>query len=107
MWTPWDDGGIYWGEFLPGAATPGTGWSITLRIASRSLPRVAVTRLGDDVQYSSHVVNLVIPGFGDGLARDEEGFELDQVARRFYKDFEDSYRRSGSVPPSSSRASGS
>jgi hypothetical protein len=94
----WDDGGIYWGEFLPGEAQPGTGWGITLRIASRALPRVSVTRLGDDVQYSSHVVNLVMPSFGDGFLSDDKGFELEQVARRFYQDFEDSYDSLAVVP---------
>jgi hypothetical protein len=94
----WDDGGIYWGEFLPAGAEPGGGAAITLRIASRSLPSVTVTRLSDTAQYSSNVVNLVIPGFGDGFARDEHGFELDQVARRFYQDFEDTYDTLSIVP---------
>jgi len=94
----WDDGGIYWGEFLPGDASPGAGSGISLRIAPRSLPRVSVTQVGDDAQYSSHVVNLVIPTFGDGLTRDDKGFELDQVARRFFKDFEDSYDTLSIVP---------
>ena len=94
----WDDGGLYWGEFLPGDALPGSGWGITLRIAPRSLPRVSVTRLSDDVQYSSHVVNLVMPSFGDGFLQDDHGFELEQVARRFYQDFEDSYDTLAIVP---------
>jgi hypothetical protein len=94
----WDDGGIEWGEFLPGDAEPGTGWDITLRIAPRTLPRVAVSRLGDGVQYSSHVVNLVMPSFGDGFIRDDHGFELDQVARRFYQDFEDTYDTLAIIP---------
>jgi hypothetical protein len=101
----WDDGGIYWGEFLPGDAAPGSGWSITLRIAPRSLPRVGVTRLADDVQYSSHVVNLVMPAFGDGFLRDDKGFELEQVARRFYQDFEDSYDTLAIVPEAGYTAS--
>ena len=29
----WDDGGVYWGEFLPGDAVPGSGWAS--RCASR------------------------------------------------------------------------
>ena len=101
FWTNrwgWDDGGIYWGEFLPGDAAPGTGWGITLRIAPRTLPRVTVTRLGDDAQYSSHVVNLVMPSFGDGLVRDDHAFDLEQVARRFYQDFEDTYDTLAVVP---------
>jgi hypothetical protein len=101
----WDDGGLYWGEFLPGDAPPGSGWGIRLRIASRSLPRVAVTRLSDTVQYSSHVVNLVMPAFGDGFLRDDHGFELDQVARRFYQDFEDSYDTLAIVPEAGYTAS--
>jgi hypothetical protein len=101
----WDYGGIYWGEFLPGDAQPGSGWSITLRIASRALPRVSVTRLGDDAQYSSHVVNLVMPTFGDGFAGDDRGFELEQVARRFYQDFEDTYDTLAIVPEAGYTAS--
>ena len=87
----WDDGGIYWGEFLPGDAEPGAGRSIVLRIASRVLPRVTVTQLDGDVQYSSHVVNLRMPLFGDGVLQDDHAFELEQVARRFYQHFEDTY----------------
>jgi hypothetical protein len=101
----WDDGGIYWGEFLPGDVQPGSGWGITLRIASRALPRVSVTRLGDDVQYSSHVVNLVMPTFGDGFAGDDRGFELEQVAQRFYRDFEDTYDTLAIVPEAGYTAS--
>jgi hypothetical protein len=94
----WDDGDIYWGEFLPGDVPQGSGLGIALRIASRALPRVSVTRLGDDAQYSSHVVNLVLPTFGDGFAGDDRGFELEQVARRFYQDFEDTYDTLAIVP---------
>ena len=76
----WDDGGVYWGEFLPGSALPGTGWSITLRVAPRSLPPATVVQLAADIQYSSHVVNIVLPEFGDGFLRDDFGFELQRVS---------------------------
>lgn len=54
---------LYWGAF----AVPGGDAKrhIYLRLASRDLPTVRVTRVDDTTQFTSHVVNLVIPGFGD------------------------------------------
>jgi len=69
-----------------------------LRIAPGTLPRVAVARLSDDVQYSSHVVNIMMPTFGDGFFQDDHGFELQAVSQRFYQDFEDSYDTLAIVP---------
>jgi len=94
----WDDGGVYWGEFLPGDAGPGTGWAITLRIASRSLPPAAVVQIAPDMQYSSHVVNIVLPDFGDGFLRDDLGFDLPRVSQRFFQEFEDTYDTLAIVP---------
>ena len=94
----WDDGGLYCGEFLPGSSEPGTGWAITLRIASRSLPPVAVAQLASDIQYSSHVVNIVLPDFGDAFLRDDFGFDLQRVSQRFFQEFEDTYDTLAIVP---------
>jgi hypothetical protein len=101
----WDDGGIYWGEFLPGDTVPGAGWGITVRIAPRSLPAVTVVQLADDIQYSSHVVNIVVPDFGDGFLRDDHGFELSRVTQRFFQEFEDTYDTVSIVPQAGFTAS--
>jgi hypothetical protein len=66
--------------------------AITLRIASRSLPPAAVVQIAPDIQYSSHVVNIVLPNFGDGFLRDDLGFDLPRVSQRFFQEFEDSLR---------------
>ncbi len=94
----WDDGGISWGEFLPGDAVPGAGWAITLRIAPRSLPPVTVAQIAPDIQYSSHVVNIVLPDFGDGFLRDDFGFDQPRVSQRFFQEFEDTYDTLAIVP---------
>jgi len=57
---------------------------------------VPIERIDDTVQYSSHVVNLVVPGFGD--QRVSTDFDLAAVARRFYEHFEDTYEALAIVP---------
>ena len=94
----WDDGSVYWGEFLPGSAVPGTGWGISLRIAPRSLPPVTVATIAPDIQYSSHVVNIVLPDFGDAFLRDDHGFDLPRVSQRFFQEFQDTYDTLAIVP---------
>jgi hypothetical protein len=88
----WDYPSIEWGEFLPEGARPGSGFPIRLRMASSRLPQVQVRRIAADVQYSSHVVNLVVPGFASGrLGTDENAVDFPAITRRFYEHFEDSY----------------
>ena len=88
----WDYPSIEWGEFLPEGASPGGGSLIRLRMASSRLPQVQVRRIAADVQYSSHVVNLVVPGFGNSrFGADENNFDFPAVTRKLYEHFEDSY----------------
>jgi hypothetical protein len=94
----WDLMGVYWGELLTEGIEPGAGRSVYLRMAPTSLPPVQVWRPAGDVQYSSHVVNLMIPGFGDGVIDDEYGFDLVGVASKFYQSFADSYDTLAIVP---------
>lgn len=72
-------------------------WSVYLRIGSQSIPRATVVQVDETVQYSSHVVNLVLPEFGDGRLT-TEGVTHQQAARRFYEHFEDSYEMLAIVP---------
>jgi len=94
----WDQLGLYWGELLPGAVEPGSGHSIWLRMAPSNLPHVEVRTIGADVQYSSHAVNLLIPGWGDSYVNDDAGFNLAQVTSKFYQSFADSYDGIAIVP---------
>jgi hypothetical protein len=94
----WDQLGLYWGELLAEGAEPGSGSSVWLRMTPENLPRVEVRSLGADVQYSSHVVNIVLPGFGDGFVNDDYDFDLAQVTTKFYQSFADSYDSIAVVP---------
>ncbi|HLG58596.1 MAG TPA: hypothetical protein VI485_24845 [Vicinamibacterales bacterium] len=96
----WDQLGVYWGELLMEGVEPGLGRSVYLRMALANMPRVQVRRLAADVQYSSHVVNIVMPGFGDGYIDDDYGFDLAGVTSRFYQYFGDSYDSIAVVPES-------
>ena len=58
----WDNPSVSWGQVLPGDAQPGQGLPIALRMAPHDIPMSPVAVLGGNVQYSSNVVNLVIPG---------------------------------------------
>ena len=67
-------------------------FQILLSWAPRNVPPAQVARIDADTQYASHVVNLVIPGFGDGrLSAGDYGYDLADAAERFYRHFEDEY----------------
>lgn len=87
---------FYLGEFRGPSASPSVSRSIYLR-AGLSLARpVEVVRIDETAQYASHIVNLVVPGFGD--TRLTSDFDLEAVGRRFYEHFEDSYQVLAIVP---------
>lgn len=95
----WDYPALTWGEFRAEGVGDDSSSPIRLRFASTALPQAQVTRINDDVQFSSHIVNLRVPGFGESLAgQDDHDFDLQGVARRFYADFEDSYDTLAVVP---------
>ena len=62
-----------------------------------NMPVSAVRRINDRVQYSSHVVNFVIPDFGDNLIT-TDGYDLRKVSRRFYEHFADGYESIAVIP---------
>lgn len=83
---------LYWGELLPAGVEEGKGFFIRVRFSSTRLPDSQVRRLASDVQYASHVVNIVLPGFGDSrLGRDERAFPWRTLTQKFYEHFEGSY----------------
>ena len=93
----WDSPAIPWGELLPPSGA-GTAVPITLRMAPSGLPGVRVQRVAADVQYSSSVVNIVLPEFGSQFIRDDHGFELTAVGGIFYQHFTDTYDSLAVIP---------
>ncbi len=72
---------------------------IQVRVAPLNVPSAQVTQIDDVTQYASHVVNLVMPDFGDGrLSGGDYGYALDEVAKRFYAHFRDEYASIAIVP---------
>jgi len=51
----------------PRAGDGGDNKQLLLKIAPASIPSVTVRRVADDVQYSSNVVNIVLPGSASRL----------------------------------------
>lgn len=66
--------------------------AIRLPVAPLNLPESRVEKIGDSMQYASHVVNMVVPGFGNERADgDDYAFELQEVTKAFYEVFPDVY----------------
>lgn len=65
---------------------------IRLPAAPLNLPVARVESLGAGVQYASHVVNLVVPGFGgERVDGDDFAQGLEDVTQEFYRHFPDTY----------------
>ncbi len=69
---------------------------VWLNVAPLNVPASRVERIDDALQYASHVVNLVVSGFGDSRLAEggfdlHNGFDLHKVTQRFYAHFEDAY----------------
>jgi hypothetical protein len=89
---------LYLGVYRGPADNPGISRVVHLRVGSSLARPVDINRIDDTAQYSSHAVNLVIPGFGDQrLASD---IDLAAVSRKFYEHFDDSYEVLAVVPSS-------
>ena len=90
----------------PGAMSPEPDLvTLWLRLAPSNLPSSTVQVLrsidGDEAeaQYASHVVNVVVPGFGDErIQGGEEAFAFERAARVFYEYFSDQYQTLTFVP---------
>ena len=81
---------VYWGAYqLPGSSDRRFVYA---RVGSRGIPASQVVRLNDQVQYSSNVVNIVVPSFDDArVSGGSNGFDITAASKRFYQYFEDSY----------------
>jgi hypothetical protein len=87
-----DNPALYWGEILPNGVEEGDGYFVRVRMGSTRIPESPVRQIAADVQYASHVVNIVVPTFADArLGRDEHNFNWNLITRKFYEHFEDSY----------------
>ena len=98
---PW----VQFGTLLvPRPADPAGGgdaarFFIRLRLAPLNVPPAQVARIDAETQYASHVVNLVMPRFGERrLSAGDYGHEIDEAARRFYAHFRDEYASIAIVP---------
>lgn len=92
-----DSPGVYWGRYRGPAGQPlAQGQVISIRVGSSAERPSEVVRLDDTAQYASHVVNLVVPDFGDSELT--SAIDLRPVTRRFYELFEDSYDVIAVVP---------
>jgi hypothetical protein len=92
-----DNPGVYWGRYRGPARQPlAEGQVLSIRVGSSGERPSDVVRIDDTAQYASHVVNLVIPDFGDSELT--SAIDLRPVTRRFYELFEDSYDLIAVVP---------
>ena len=66
---------------------------VALPAAPLNLPESRVQQAGRGVQYASHVVNVVFPGFGNWRLQtaNDFAFEIEEVTRKFYEFFPDVY----------------
>ena len=101
----WDNQGavstfVYADATAPPGQLPAGAIPIQIRSGPKHFRPVAITKVSDSVQFSSHIVNLVVPGFGDGRALDNAttGIDLREVTRKFYETFEDSYDTIVAIP---------
>ena len=81
---------VYWGAFqIPGSTTQRY---VYLRTALTGIPSSPVTRINDQAQYASSVVNIVVPTFDDArVGGGMNGFDLASATRLFYQYFSDAY----------------
>ena len=85
----WDRPQVFWGTLKArDAEVP-----IRLRLASKNLPTAIVRKIHPRVQYSSHVVNLVVNNFSNARvsASDDSAFAFVAAAQLFYQHFPDVY----------------
>ena len=97
---------------LNGAPRVPTFVTVWLRLAPSNLPVStvqAVTPTEESVpvaQYASHVVNIVVPGFGDTqVLNGARAFEFEKTAQVFYQHFADTYHTLSFIPRRSPFAS--
>src|SRR5262245_51360425 len=65
---------------------------VYLRLALSGIPSSPIVKINDRVQYSSDVVNLVVPNYDDArVAGGDSGFDIAAASRLFYTYFADAY----------------
>ncbi len=76
-----------------------TRFNIRLRVAPTSMKKVSVKKLSSQVSYSSDVVNIVLPGYGNDRVTDD-GFSIQdrELAQVFYDNFKDTTQILAIVP---------
>ena len=93
---------IFWGwVVLPASrlASSPQRRPLYLRVGSSGIPASRVRQLGPGVQYASHVVNLVLPGFGDSrVTSGTYDFDLPSATQAFYRHFADIYDSIAFIP---------
>ena len=96
---------------VPGSTGP-TLVTVWLRLAPSNLPVSTVQAItpaeesGPAAQYASHVVNIVVPGFGDTqVLNGAQAFEFEKAAQAFYQHFADTYHTLSFIPRRSPFAS--
>jgi hypothetical protein len=90
---------------LDGMSTTPSFVTLWLRLAPSNLPVSTVLPIAstDEAapagQYASHVVNIVMPGFGDRqVLNGARAFELEEAAQAFYRHFADTYHTLSFIP---------
>ena len=90
---------------LNGASQGASFRTVWLRLAPSNLPdsTVQVVTSTDHsmpaAQYASHVVNIVMPGFGDArILNGAQAFAFEQAAQAFYTGFADAYHTLSFIP---------
>ena len=83
----WDNPQVFWGTLK----APDADVHIRLRLASKNLPTAIVRKINHRVQYSSHVVNLVVNNFSNARVFASNDFAFVAAAQLFYQHFPDVY----------------
>ena len=94
---------LFWGRLvLPGTGTEAAFGQIAaedeekvgvvINMLPPGLPATPVTKIDDTVQYSSHVVNMWIPEFGNSrVSGGDDDLDLEVITAKFYQHFRDEY----------------
>ena len=83
---------LWWGQVVVPTAGTAQRRDVYLQLAPTNIPEATVVRVDDLVQYTSHAVNIWVPGYGDSLAMGGAmAFDLATISRQFFEQFEDQY----------------
>ena len=105
MWAPrgFDQTSVHFGTLYAGAGgednsdgsaawRPNTQqFAIWLLTTPLNVPPSKATRINDMTQYASHLVNIVMPDFGNSRLERDEGRDIRAAMQRFHEHFPDAY----------------